>query len=263
MNTLALAMLGVAMKHHGDIGDDEMDEGGEECQVVPARAVVQAIMAEYQRGNDQRAFRYSFSGAGDPCLRALVYDAQDHDDNAPPAVGRREVSWSLSAVCGTAVGDALEKAGMRLGFTSQKRAHFDTGAIRVDGSTDTVTPDLVLDWKLAGEKKWERVRSKPDPKHQLQVNAYAVALDKPRWALCYVRAVTIFDGSTTPEVKVHEGAADVALAQDLCGIWEQVDHHRKLRTLPERVFEAAPDKYPCSWCSHQARCLTGPEEGNP
>jgi len=231
--------------------------------VTPAQ-VVARVFEQYRNAPRSRSFRYSFSGAGETCLRSLVYDAHDADDGKPPAVSKGEVSWSLSAACGTAVGDALEAAGLLLGYRSQVRALFDTGAIKVMGNGDTTTDDIQIDWKVVGENKWERIQKQPDDKHRLQVNGYAVALDRPRWALVYLRGITIYDGSKTPEVKIHAGEASVELAQDLCGVWESVETHRKLRTLPERVFEAAPDKFPCGWCRHQSRCLTqSPEEGTP
>lgn len=222
---------------------------------------VAAIFAALRAMPRSRPFRYSFSGAGDPCLRALVYDAQDADDGKPPAEGDSEVSWLLSSVCGTAVGDALEKAAKPLGGASQVAAEFDTGSVRVTGSLDLLWPDGVDDFKLVGEKKWERIQSRPDPKHVLQINGYAVAKDKPRWRLIYIRAVTIFDGSETPEVRVHEGVASVEKAQELCGVWESVETHRRLRTLPERVWGASPEKFPCGWCRHLERCGPVNNEG--
>lgn len=207
-------------------------------------------------------FRYRFSSAGEPCSRALVYDAWDADDGKPPARTPGKLKWMLSAQCGTAVGAFLEAAAQRIGFETQAKHIFDTGAARVEGSSDILTPDAVIDLKLVGEKKWARIQKKPDQKHVMQVNGYAVESDRPRWVLLYIRACSIFDDSSELEWRAHSGNADTELAQALCGVWESVETHRKLRTLPERVFDAAPNKYPCGWCRHQSRCFTqSPKEG--
>lgn len=218
---------------------------------------IDALVQEAERVVNNQPFRYRFSAAGAPCIRALVYDAHDADDGKKRE-GFRHLSHALSAACGNAVGEFLEKAGVRLGGERQTRTEFNTGAVRVVGSLDLADVDCVDDFKLVGEKKWARIQKSPDPAHALQVNGYAVAMDRPRWRLIYVRAVTIFDGSERPEIKEYPGTADVEAAKDLCAVWEQVDRHRKLRTLPERVFDAGPDKFPCGWCDHKDRCL--PEE---
>jgi hypothetical protein len=86
-------------------------------------------------------------------------------------------------------------------------------------------PAFVLDVKLVGEKSWARA---PHNKHILQAASYAVQNDSPRWILLYVRGSTIFD-EESPEVetRIFAGNADVEYAQELCGIWEMVDRHRK------------------------------------
>lgn len=216
-----------------------------------------ALVSEAERVVNTQPFRYRFSKSGAPCVRALVYDAQDADDGKH-SEGFRHLSHLLAAACGNAVGQHMEEAGVRLGGVRQAPAEFDTGAVKVTGRLDLVDADCVDDFKLVGEKKWSRVATRPDPAHVLQVNGYAVALDRPRWRLIYVRGTTIFDGSERPEFREYTGTASVELAQELCAVWEVVAHHRALRTLPERVFDAAPDKYPCAWCDHKERCL--PEE---
>jgi len=221
---------------------------------------VDAILAKARTLTGAQPFRYRFSSAGEPCLRALVYDAQDADDGKEPPAESRKLSHLLSAVCGTAVGAHLEKAAALLGYETQKAHEFSTGGIVIRGSSDIAAPGCVLDLKLVGEKKWERVQKEPDLKHLMQVNGYAVQNDSPRWALLYLRGLTIFDGSEEPETLLHEGAASIELAQVLCGIWEDVEQHRKLRTLPERVFGAKPDGWPCAWCRHLERCAPEREE---
>lgn len=220
------------------------------------------VLAIFERAAKRKPqpFRYRFSSAGDPCLRALVYDAQDADDGKQPVEGKSEIAWTLSAACGNAVGYALEQAAVETGgFVRQVFAEFDTGSVWVRGDADFADRATVYDWKLVGEKKWAKIQSKPDPKHELQIQGYAVALDRKRWALIYVSASSIFeDGAKVPEFIVHEGAASVERAQELCGVWEQVEGHRKLRTLPERVWGASPRRWPCGWCRHLERC--GPVE---
>lgn len=225
------------------------------------------ILAETEKIDGARPFRYGFSNAGEPCLRALVYDAQDADAGKPPASKPMKLKHRLTAVCGTAVGSRIEEGARRLGFVTQARHVFETGAIAVHGSSDILARTAVVDIKLVGEKKWKRIQKTPDGKHVLQVNGYAVQADRPRWVLLYVRALSIFadpddlgGDDDQLQIKVHAGDASIDLAQDLCGVWEQVDQHRKLRTLPERVWGADPDKFPCHWCSHLERCNPQKEE---
>ena len=230
----------------------------------PDEYLISRIITSAFLVNGAQPFRYRFSSAGEPCLRALVYDAFDHDDGLQPAIGNGKLKWNLSAVCGTAVGERIEAGAKAIGLLTQQAHEFDTGAVRVKGSSDIVAPDAIIDIKLVGEKKWSKIEKKPDPKHVLQVNGYAVSADKTRWILFYVRACSIFDDAPELEYRLHAGDSNIEMAQELCGVWEQVDSHRKLRTLPERMFEAAPNKFPCGWCRHQSRCLTNsPEEGAP
>lgn len=222
--------------------------------------MIDAILAKARELTGQQPFRYRFSTAGDPCLRALVYDAQDADDGHPPSVAPRRLRDVLAIACGNAVGGVLEDAARRLGYETQKPAEFNTGAVRVLGQSDvTDRHRSVCDIKLVGEKSWKHA---PHPKHILQANGYAVSHDAPRWVLLYVRGSTIFDDfSGEVETAIFDGPADVEKAQELCGIWESVDSHRKLRTLPERVFGAKPTGWPCGWCRHLKRCAP-PEEDN-
>lgn len=228
---------------------------------MTTRALVLSIFAKVAQRKAQ-PFRYRFSSAGEPCVRALVYDAQDADDGKAPVEAKSEAAWSLSNACGHAIGYALEQAAVEMGgFVRQVFAEFDTGQVWVRGDADLADRETVYDWKLVGEKKWAKIQGKPDPKHELQIQGYAVALDRKRWALIYVRALSIFEeGAKVPEFKIHEGAASVEKARELCGVWETVDSHRKLRTLPERPWGASPHRWPCAWCRHLERCAPPEEE---
>jgi hypothetical protein len=219
---------------------------------------VARMLAKAKEPQGAQAFRYRFSAAGDPCLRALVYDAHDADEGKPPAQGTHRLRDLLAMACGNAVGAHIEEAAKRLGHETQKSHTFDTGAVKVRGSSDVADPAFVLDVKLVGEKSWARA---PHNKHILQAASYAVQNDSPRWILLYVRGSTIFDeDSAEVETRIFAGNADVEYAQELCGIWEMVDRHRKLKTLPERIFGAKPDGYPCAWCRHLDRCAPQGEE---
>jgi len=225
------------------------------------RSALARVLEEARIAGGEQPFRYRFSAAGEPCLRALVYDAQDADDGTRQPEAPRRLRDVLAMKCGNVVGEHLETAAKRIGWITQRRHTFNTGAVQVSGSSDLLLPAVgVLDTKLVGEKSWAR---RPHAKHKLQANGYSVEADLPFAGLLYVRASTIFDAES-PEVEVDliVWPASVELAQELCGVWESVDMHRKLRTLPERIFDAGPKKFPCGWCRHKHRCLTNsPEEG--
>lgn len=225
--------------------------------MTPEQQALDEVLARAKYAGGGRSFRYSFSSAGDPCLRALVYDAQDHDDGTTQPEEPRRLRDVLAMKCGNAVGEHIEQAARQLGWSTQTRHTFSTGAVEVYGSSDLFLPGkLLLDTKLVGEKSWAR---RPHAKHKLQANGYAVEADIPTAGLLYIRASTIFD-EDSPEVEIDliTWPASVELAQELCGVWESVDMHRKLRTLPERPWGASPRRWPCGWCRHLARC--GPKE---
>lgn len=232
-------------------------EARSEASVTP-QELVDAMLAKARTLTGTQKFRYRFSSAGDPCLRALTYDAFDADDGVPPAESSRRLRDILAMACGNAVGEKLEEAARALGHQTQTPHEFDTGAVRISGRSDVADRRVVLDIKLVGERSWSRA---PHPKHILQVNGYAVQNDSPAWALLYVRGTTIFD-EDSPEVETRLFTERTSLekAQELVGIWEEVHTHRTLRTLPERVFGAKPDGWPCKWCRHLKRCDPQKEE---
>ena len=229
-----------------------------------ARSILDRIFARAVQQKPQ-PFRYRFSSAGDPCLRALAYDALDADAGLPPTDGARKLTWALSATCGTAVGEHLERAAVDLGgFIRQCYAEFDTGGVWIKGEADLADRWTLFDFKLVGEPAWEKIESKPNPKHVGQVNGYAVALGRKRWVLFYIRATSIFDGKhEVPEARIYEGEASVEKARDLCSVWEEVERLRASKTLPERVWGASPLRWPCGWCRHLQRCGPTEEESKP
>jgi hypothetical protein len=230
-----------------------------EIGVPSAKAELFRLVDAAKKLSGDQPFRYRFSSAGEPCLRALVYDARDADDGVPPPVKERRLRDQFAMACGNAVGAHLESAARTIGWNTQSEHVFDTSGVRITGSSDILAPKkFVLDVKLVGEKSWAR---RPHDKHILQVNGYAVADDIPLAGLIYVRGSTIFDAES-PEVELDliEWAASVEIAQDLCATWLQVEQHRRFRTLPERFFGARPDGFPCAWCRHLERCAPPKEE---
>jgi len=113
----------------------------------------------------------------------------------------------------------------------------------------------VLDIKIVNNKQWEKI---PRTKDWLQVHSYCVAQDCPTAGLLYGRLGSLADDSPEFEFRDFWQPTKLELAQELCGVWESVETHRRLRTLPERVWGASPHRWPCGWCPHLERC--GPTE---
>lgn len=218
---------------------------------------INALLAAAMKDHAPQSFRYRFSSAGEPCLRALVYDAQDADAGKPPAFAARRLRDMLAMACGRGVDEQFGAAAKSLGYQVQASHEFKTCGIRVRGNSDIMAPpEIGIDVKLVGEKSWAR---RPHAKHKLQINGYCVEKDLPRWGLLYIRGSTIFDdGSPEVEWDLITGESSIEMAQELCGVWIEVEQHRKLKTLPERVFGASPTSFPCGWCKHLERCA--PEE---
>jgi hypothetical protein len=205
-----------------------------------------------------RPFRYSFSGAGNPCARALVYEARRHDAGLPPH-GAREVKHAMAAACGNAVGELLEAGCHKLGWDTQAPVIMN-GAVRVTGTLDVIAPGFVLDWKLVGEKSWKRAVKAPSDKHVTQVNGYAHAKGEPSWVLAYLRATSIFKPGEL-EWRIYNGETDPIAAKALVGTWAEVDAHRKAKTLPERPEAFSPAGFPCGWCNFKTECWSEVSNG--
>src|SRR5437764_10557135 len=94
----------------------------------PADVAAVAKMIEASKApQGTQPFRYRFSAAGDPCLRALVYDAQDADEGKPPAQGTRRLRDLLAMACGNAVGSHIEAAARTLAHEVQNSHQFGAG----------------------------------------------------------------------------------------------------------------------------------------
>lgn len=225
---------------------------------TPAPFDLAALLAAAMKDHAPQTFRYRFSSAGEPCLRALVYDARDADAGKPPAFSARRLRDMLAMACGRGVDEQFGEAAKSLGYRVQASHEFKTCGITIRGNSDILAQGIGLDVKLVGEKSWER---RPHKRHELQVNGYAVEKDLPLWGLLYIRGSTIFD-EDSPEVEwdLFTGQSSVEMAQELCGVWVEVEQHRKLKTLPERVFGASPTAFPCGWCKHLERCAPEAEQ---
>lgn len=199
---------------------------------------VEAVMAE-ARVRETQPWHPRFSSAGD-CRRRLVYEAMEAKAGRWPLTEERPVRWNAAAECGTAIGDMLERAAARLGARVQVPALI-TGAqfgatFDVPGTADVVWDDAVWDWKCVGGYAFKLAKSNPDPKHVTQVQGYAAAEGKPRWALVYIDLGSIGRGEHLPFL-VHEGDTPPEAAERIMAIWQDVDDHVTDETLPERGFE--------------------------
>lgn len=214
------------------------------------------LVAALQAANErQDEFRFRFSAAGDPCLRALVLDARD----GPRPI--KEIKHALANVCGTAVGDLLEEGCAKLGWKVQKEAVLVSDDVEVSGKLDVQGPGFVLDWKLVGENAWKRVQREPNSKHVFQCNGYSKAVVEPRWVLAYLRATSIFKPGEL-EWRIYSGSTSTDLAKQLVNVWAKVQTHMTAGTLPDRDASFSRERFPCgggtTWqCAHFAKCWEG------
>jgi CRISPR/Cas system-associated exonuclease Cas4 (RecB family) len=194
---------------------------------------------------DRRPARNSFSNATE-CIRALVYDRIDW----APAV-TMPARWSASAILGTALGDWLEQAAVELGIgKAQVPVTLTMDGTTAEGTADLVTEDHVIDFKRVEDAGWSFIKAKPKFSHRVQVNAYAVALGKPRWALIYIRGVG--KGEDLPYL-IHEGLADEALARTyVIEAWQEVAKWVERGKLPARPF--TEQSFECRVCAYHAKC---------
>jgi hypothetical protein len=205
------------------------------------------------RLREDRVPRYGFSNA-DGCARAQVYAFHEFEKTGALKPTLTHVRWNFTAAHGQAVGDFLERAARRLGDATQVRAKLknDLG-LDITGTSDWVTPTHIIDFKRADDATWRKVQEVPAAGHVLQVNGYAVALERPFWGLLYVRNVT--KGEELPFV-LHEGAASPDKAQEIVEHWATVDFHRKCGTLPDRPFHQ--DSFECHACRSRDECWREP-----
>lgn len=192
-----------------------------------------------------------FSSAGD-CRRRLVYEAMEAKAGRWPLTEERPVRWNAAAATGTAIGDMLERASARLGAKIQVplgvfQADAYPNGREITGTADVVWDDAVWDWKCVGGYAFKLAKSGPDPKHVIQVQGYAAALGKPRWALIYIDLGSIGRGEALPFL-VHEGDTPADAAELIMGIWQDVDDHVNADELPERGWEQTKcEKIKCTF----------------
>lgn len=211
-----------------------------------------ALVAANER---QQTFRYRVSSAGDPCERALAYDARA-GKGRPTA----DVRYVLAQACGTAVGEVLEAGCSKLGMKVQEKVVLGGPEdVFVSGTLDVRAEGYVLDWKVVGKKSWRRIAKEPDPKHVLQVNAYCAATKEPAWALAYLNGASIFDEL---EWRIFRGKADPLAGQRVLSTWRLVDWHHKNGTLPARPDNFSMSSFPCGWngggCTYRDTCWSEP-----
>lgn len=230
---------------------------------VDVAELVEAALAEYAKASAQ-PFRYRFSKGGEPCLRALVYDALEADEGKDSAE-EYSLKGALASAFGKTFHEFMQAGAVKLGHGVELKVRFDTGAVEVLGSLDwKPSQQVVIDFKCVGENTWSKVARKPLPKHVLQVSSYAVAEDAPFAGILYFDGGAVFrKGPVEREAfRLYVFPAEVEQAQQLCAVWEDVDAHRKLKTLPERPWGASKDSWPCSFCRHREQCQP-PERRTP
>lgn len=209
---------------------------------------VLAVMAE-ARVRETQPWHPRFSSAGD-CRRRLVYEAMEARAGRWPLTEERPVRWNAAAATGTAIGDMLEKAAARMGAKVQVPlliGNDNDTANDVTGTADVVWDDAVWDWKCVGGYAFKLAKSNPDPKHVIQVQGYAAALGKPRWALIYIDLGSIGRGEVLP-FRVHEGDTPPEAAETIMLVWQNVEDLVNAEMLPERGWEQTKcEKIKCTF----------------
>jgi hypothetical protein len=190
-----------------------------------------ALMQECRKAPTQTPHERFSTALG--CLRSHVYDFRLLDEGKWPAIVDRPARWNFAAMTGSAVGWLIESAAERLGAKTQHATVLDG----IHGDLDIEWPDSIWDLKWSGDYAWREAKKRANEKHVGQVNAYAVARNKPRWALIYLPIAQLGKGEAL-EYVIHEGAADAEKArQDVTDRWAEVRKHREAGTLPEREVE--------------------------
>lgn len=207
------------------------------------------LMAECRKTPTQTPHARFSTALG--CLRAHVYDFRLLDAGEWPAVIDRPARWNFAAMAGSAIGWLIESAAERLGAKTQHAAVLDG----IHGDLDIEWPEEIWDLKWSGDYAWRKARQGPNEKHVAQVNAYAVARKKPRWALIYLPLHQLGRGETLDWI-AWPGAADAEKARrDVNERWAEVELHRLNGTLPEREVEEAVCRK--LQCIHLKECRNG------
>lgn len=190
-----------------------------------------AVMAECRKAPTQTPHARFSTALG--CLRSHAYDFRLLDASKWPEVIDRPARWNFAAMAGSSIGWLIESAAERLGALTQQGATLDG----IHGDLDIEWEDEIWDLKWCGDYAYRAARKGPNPKHVAQVNAYAVAREKPRWALIYLPLAQLGKGEAL-EWLAHEGEANAAAAaMDVILRWSVVSDHRAAHTLPDRETE--------------------------
>lgn len=198
-------------------------------------------------------WRPRFSCAGD-CRRALVYDATEDAAGIRPSFEERPLRWNAAAAAGTAIGEMLEKAASRMGARVQIAAALNG----VHGHCDIIwdEDDCVWDIKWGSDYAIRQARGEANPKHVLQVQGYAAALGKKRWALVYGPLGALGKGQDLPTY-LHEGETPPEAADAILDVWADVEEHVTNGTLPERgELQATCEAIQCRF---RVQCWEGDE----
>ena len=192
-----------------------------------------ALMQECRKAPTQTPHARFSTALG--CLRAHAYDFRLLDAGKWPAVVDRPARWNFAAMAGSAIGWQIESAAERMGAVTQHAAVLDG----IHGDLDIEWPDAIWDLKWSGDYAWKEAKKGANEKHAAQVNAYAVARGKPRWALIYLPLFMLGKGEALEWI-IHEGVADPEKSRrDVTERWALVEQHRRAGTLPEREQEHA------------------------
>lgn len=214
--------------------------------------MMDALMRECRKAPTQTPHARFSTALG--CLRSHAYDFRLLDKGAWPEVVDRPARWNFAAMAGSSIGWLMESAAERLGAKTQHAAVLDG----IHGDLDIEWGDYVLDLKWCGDYAWKEAKKAPKPQHVAQVNAYAVARSKPRWALIYLPLAQLGKGEALEWI-AHEGEADAAKANgDVTMRWAMVKAHRAVGTLPERETEEPICRR--LRCMHLSYCRDGGAE---
>lgn len=216
---------------------------------------VAALFIEGRKIEDQPPHP-RFSNAAD-CLKKHVYAARDFAAGTWTPQRERPVRWNLASVFGTAAGEFLEKAAVRLGATTQKEVRLSGGAaagdgIEVVGHLDILWADEVWDIKFVSDYAYREVqRGGAKYAHVFQVNGYMAAEGKARGALIYVKASSVGKGEEMVWLAIPV-AYDAEMAAELLARWRSVEDHAAAKTMPERPFDEPG--FECRNCHYALEC---------
>jgi hypothetical protein len=175
-------------------------------------------------------WRPRFSNAGD-CMRLLVYESMEDRRGARPEWVKRPVRWNAAAAAGTAVGEMLEKAALRVG--AQVQVPVQIGS--VSGTADIVWADSVWDTKLLGDYAHSEAMRKPSVRYHMQVAGYAAALGKPTYAIVAWASWQLGKGEKL-DIIIDEQPTPKDAADKVLAIWDTVESHASLGELPPRGY---------------------------